>query len=262
MRILFAFSSRPCYSHPEMWKVNVETEKPPAQWKVEHFADVDASEEFVQQLMLELSELLDGTMIPEPKRAEVKHAIMTISTEGLLPAFEHLKRIRASVAKQMPVLNRKQLYEDFSRVLWHGYKDLMQKAALLMGANIGFLFDTDAKFEKGLAEFRKAHPSVPPGFGDHLRTQRTNWQNELADFRNLFLEHRQEEPEKFTDFYQPDNAEALFDSVWRTSADILVMLLALHLPQGVGLVEIPVAERTAQNPRRFRWIIASFQQGR
>jgi hypothetical protein len=245
-----------------MWKVNVETGKPPAQWKVEHFADVDASEEFVQQLMLEMSELLDGTMIPEPKRAEVKHAIMTISTEGLLPAFEHLKRIRACVTKPMPVLNRKQLYEDFSRVLWHSYKDLMQRAALLMGVKIGFLFDTDGKFEKDLAEFRQENPAVPPGFGDHLRTQRANWQNDLAHFRNLFLEHRQEEPEKFKIFYQPDSAEALFDSVWRTAADILVMLLALHLPQGVWLVEIPVAKRTAQNPRRFRWVIASLQQGK
>jgi len=238
----------------------VEAGKPPAQWKVDHFADIDASEEFVQQLMMEMSELIGGTTIPEPKRAEVKHAIMTISTEGLLPAFEHLKRIRASFAKQMPVLNRKQLYEDFSRVLWHGYKDLMQRATLLMGEKIGFLFDTDAKFESGLAEFKEAHPTVPPWFGHHLRNQRTNWQNDLADFRNLFLEHRQEEPEKFRIFYQPDSAEALFDSVWRTTADILVMLLAMRLPLGVGLVEIPVAERTAQNPRRFRWVISSLQQ--
>jgi len=240
-----------------MWKVNVEIGKPPSAWKVEHFADVGASEEFVQQLMLEMSELLDGTTIPEPKRSEVKHAIMTISTEGLLPAFENLKRIRASLTKQMPVLNRKQVYEDFSRVLWHGYKDLMQRAALLMGAKIGFLFDTNAKFERGLAEFRQAHPSVPQGFGDHLRTQRTNWQNDLADFRNLFLEHRQEEPEKFSVFYQPESAEALFDSVWRTTADILVMLLAIQLPPGVGLEEIPATKRTAQNPRRFRWVIPS-----
>jgi hypothetical protein len=245
-----------------MWKVKVETGKPPSQWKVVHFADIGAEEEFVQQLIMEMAELIGGTTIPDPRREEVKHAIMTISTEGLFPAFEHVKRIRASVKAQMPVLNRKQLYEDFTRVLWHGYKDLMQRAAVLMGAKIGFLFDTAAKFEKGLAEFREANPAVPPGFGDHLRTQRTNWQNDLADFRNLFLEHRQEEPEKFRIFYQPDSAEALFDSVWRTTADILVMLLAMHLPPGVGLVEIPVAERTAQNPRRFRWVIGSLQQAR
>jgi hypothetical protein len=225
-----------------------------------HFADIGASEEFVQQLMLEMADLIGGTMIPEPKREEVKHAIMTISVEGLMPAFEHLKRIRASVTQQMPVLNRKQLYEDFTRVLWHAYKDLMQRAALLMDINIGFLFQPDTKFEKGLTEFREAYPAVLPWFGDHLRTQRTNWQNELADFRNHFLEHRQEEPEKFKDFYQPSNAEALFDAVWRTTADILVTLLATHLPPGVGLVEIPVAERTGQTLRRFRFVIPSLRE--
>jgi hypothetical protein len=227
-----------------------------------HFADIGASEEFVQQLMLEMAELIGGTMIPEPKREEVKHAIMTISVEGLMPAFEHLKRIRASVTEQMPVLNRKQLYEDLTRVLWHGYKDLMQRAATPMGANVGFLFRNDASFEKGLAEFREAHPSVLPWFGDHLRAQRANWQNDLADFRNHFLEHRQEEPEKYKIFYQPDSAEALFDSVWRTTADILVTLLAMHLPPGVGLMEIPVAQRSAQNPKRFSFVIPSLQQVR
>jgi hypothetical protein len=241
-------------------KGNAGTGKLPFQWEVMHFADIGASEEFVQQLMLEMADLINGTIIPEPKREEVKHAIMTISVEGLMPAFEHLKRIRASVIQQMPVLNRKQLYEDFTRVLWHGYKDLMQIAASLLGANIGFLFQNDPNFEKGLAEFKVAHPAVLPWFGDHLRTQRTNWQNKLADFRNHFLEHRQEEPEKINDFYQPSIAEALFDSVWRTTADILVTLLVMHLPPGVGLVEIPVAERTGQAPRRFRFVIPSLRE--
>jgi len=236
---------------------NAVTGKLPFQWKVMHFADIGASEEFVQQLMLEMADLIGGTMIPEPRRAEVKHAIMMISVEGLMPAFEHLKRIRASVTEQMPVLNRKLLYEDFARVLWHGYKDLMQRASLLMGASVGFLFQNDENFEKGLAEFREAHPAVLPWFGDHLRTQRRNWQNELADFRNHFLEHRQEEPEKYKVFYQPGSAEALFDSVWRTTADILVTLLAMLLPPGVGLVEIPVAERTGQTPRRFCFVLPS-----
>jgi hypothetical protein len=233
--------------------------KPPSQWQVMQFANVGASEEFVQQLMMEMSDLIGGTLIREPQREEFKHAIMTISVEGLLPAFEHLKRIRASVSQQMPVLNRKQLYEDFTRVLWHAYKDLMQRATLLIDADIGFLFKTDVNFEKGLAEFQKAHPAVLPWFGDHLRAQRTNWQNDLAEFRNHFLEHRQDEPDKFRDFYQPERAEALFDAVWRTTADILVTILAMHLPPGVGLIEIPVAQRSSENPRRFRFVIPSLQ---
>jgi hypothetical protein len=159
-------------------------------------------------------------MIPEPKRQEIKEAIWTVMDEGLIPAFEHLKRIRASVTEQLPVLNRRQLYEDFTRVLWHGYKDLMQKAAKLFGPDIGFLFQSDANFEKGLAAFKQAHPLAPPGFGDFLRAQRTSWQNALADFRNHCLEHREEGPEMYTGFYNPTNADVLFDAVWRTIAEV------------------------------------------
>jgi hypothetical protein len=202
-----------------------------------------------------MQDLLGATMISEPKREEVKHAIMTISTEGFMPAFEHLKRIRVSKTQQMPVLNRLQLFEDFSRVLWHAYKDLLQKAATVSGTNIGFLFQTDANFAKGLAEFEKEHTWVPKAFGEFLRVGRKNWQNELSDFRNHFLEHRQEEPAKYKDFYQPENAEALFDTAWRTTVEILVILLAKHFPPSVGLAEIPSAERSGTPPRRFQFVL-------
>ena len=77
---------------------------------------------------------------------------------------------------------------------WHGYGDLIQRPATLMGANVGFVVQNDANFEKVLTEFREAHPSGLSWFGDHLPTQRNNWANDFTDFRNHFLEHRQEEP--------------------------------------------------------------------
>jgi hypothetical protein len=40
-------------------------------------------------------------------------------------SFEHLRKIRQSVSVRNPELNRLQLYEDFARVLWHAYQDLM-----------------------------------------------------------------------------------------------------------------------------------------
>ncbi len=230
------------------------TGKPPNEWNVVTFAKIGTTEEFVQQL-LEIVALVDGTMIFDPAREKLKTAIMTVSMEGLMPAFEHLKRIRASITQQMPVLNRKQLYEDFTRVLWHGYKDLMPRAATLIGVDIGFLFQNDVSFEKGLVAFRQAHASIPIEFGENLRTVRTNWQADLADFRNHYLEHRNEESDQYKDFYRPEFAEQLFDTVWRTIVDILAMFLTMNLPQGVGLVEIPVGERTGQPPRRFRFVL-------
>jgi hypothetical protein len=230
-------------------------------FQVKHFSNIGASEEFLWQLVPEMSELIGATSIREPKRAEVRHAIMIISLEGMMPAFEHLKRIRASVTQELPVLNRRQLYEDFTRVLWHGYKDLMPRAAALIGSNIGFLFQNDANFEKGLCVFKEAHPKLPSWFGDHLRDQHKNWQNDLADFRNHYLEHREEEPDRFQVFYQAEAAEAFFYCVWRTTADILVVLLSMNLFPGLGLDEIPVAERSALNPRRFRFVHKSLDAG-
>jgi hypothetical protein len=69
-----------------------------------------------------------------------------------------------------------------------------QRPATLMGANVGFVVQNDANFEKGLTELREAHPSGLSWFGDHLPNQRNNWENDFTDFRNHFLEHRQAEP--------------------------------------------------------------------
>jgi hypothetical protein len=73
----------------------------------------------------------------------------------------------------MPLLNRKLLYEDFSRVLWHAYKDQFPKVARNLGFNIGFLFENNREFEKGILEFNNLHPSIiAPQLGDYLRGQR------------------------------------------------------------------------------------------
>lgn len=125
-----------------------------------HFANVGSSEEFVDLFSGEFLELVDGSAIYGDERKAVKDAFMTILIEGLMPAFEHLRKIRQSVSAPAPELNRRQLYEDFARVLWHAYKDLMPKAVLLLGFDIGFQFQNDAIFEKGIAEFNKKYPSL------------------------------------------------------------------------------------------------------
>jgi len=202
--------------------------------------------------VMELPDILNGTTIE--KKDDAKHAMLVVAKEGLMPAFEHLKRIRASVTEQMPQLNRMQLYEDFSRVLWHAYKDLMPKAALSFGVNVGFMFQNNEDFEKGLERFKQDNPKIPPGFGEHLRHQRATWQSALAEFRNQFLEHRQEEQTKFRAFYQPQASEALFDSVWRTIVDTLVMAMSLKVYPGFQLAEYPADQRTEANPRRFCYV--------
>ena len=209
----------------------------------------------ILQLAMEMPELVDASTIYETGRQKLKEAILAISVDGLMPAFEDLKKIRAAVNQTIPELNRKQLYENFTVVLWRSYRDLMQRAAKLMEPEIGFLFQDDSKFEKGLIAWGEKRPVIAQAVASYLRTQRTTWQNELGAFRN-YLEHKNETDRAiYEDRYKPGHAEMVFEAVWRTIADILAMLVSLHLPPGTALVEIPKEQRHPVRPRRFGFAV-------
>jgi hypothetical protein len=228
----------------------------PNSWKVRHFANISGSEEFVAQLVMEMPELVDASMIFGRERERLKEAILAISIDGLMPAFEDLKKIRASVGQAIPELNRRELYKTFTAALWRSFKELMQAAAKLMEPDIGFLFQDDAKFEKGLSTWAGKRPVVAEEFSLYLRTQRTTWQNELKAFRDS-IEHQTGDVRagSYEHRYSPAHAEELFDAVWRTIADILALFISLRLPPGRSLVELPPEQRNANRPRRFVFAI-------
>lgn len=96
----------------------------------------------------------------------------------------------------------------------------------------------------------------------YLREKRYDWQNELAAFRN-YLEHKDDiDPTVYSGRYEVPQAEKLFGGVWRTIADLLSMLVSLHLPPGILLVEIPPNERDPVHPRRFRFAVQGFPSER
>lgn len=205
---------------------------PPNKWPVVKLADV-GWEDFVKEI-LDIHAIVDAGTIFEPKRQEVKEAITSIVMDGLMPAFLELREIRASIGQSIPLMNRWLLYEDFARKLWKAYKDLTEKAARSMGFKIGFLFDDQKKFTKGLREFRVLHPRLRDGFEAYLEQTRVQWQNDLAKFRNTWIEHQRGDRKPFAKFYQPQYAEDLFNVVWRTIAQILPELLELHLRSPVS----------------------------
>jgi hypothetical protein len=218
------------------------------------FANVGASEEFIEQLSCELPELLGASSIHGENRKKVEEAIMVLLTEGLMPAFENLKKIRLSINETPSELERRQNYESFARELWHAYADLMPRTAKLLGFELRFLFKDDKKFENGVKEFEQKHPELSGKFCNAMREQRLRWHNELGDFRNDCLEHRKDDISKYDKFYESTYAELLFHNVWRVIADILPTLIAMHFSPGVNIEEIPAGERDCNRPRRFRYI--------
>jgi len=74
----------------------------PHKWKVETFANISGDETFVKHVG-ELHTEVDATLIEGQQRDDVKHAIMVILTDGLMPSFVELEQIRASVGKDMPI---------------------------------------------------------------------------------------------------------------------------------------------------------------
>jgi hypothetical protein len=235
--------------------------KPPNQWRVHKYVDVGTSEEFVRQL-LELHEILKGTDIFDPEREQVNDALGDVQIEGLLPAFMDLRKIRESVGKDLPILDRLQLYEDFARKLWKAYKELMPTAAEKMGHKIGFLFQNEKQFEAGLKQFRELNPAAPLAFEEFARDNRRRWQNELADFRNKVVEHPSANRNAYKKFYQPSSVEVLFDTVWRSIIDILSMLLFLHIPKQFAVEDLGSNDPRRERPNRFRFHLVGLSPNR
>jgi hypothetical protein len=219
---------------------------------VRKFANVGTDEAFVRHT-LDLSDVLGATLIFGIDRERVQGSLGLVITEGLIPAFIKLREIRASVGKEVPVLDHQQMYEDFAGKLWKAYKEHMKQAAKAMGFEIGFLFQDDKRFEAGSKAFRQNNPAAPAALEGYLEDARHQWQTDLADFRNTVIEHPGAARSKFQKFYQPNFAEALFVEVWHTINEILAMFLELRLPPGVFLEWQPWNETGPKWPKRFRW---------
>ncbi len=226
--------------------------KEPNEWPREVFSEVGTNDEFVRQFADEFMELMGATSIFDPERQEAKDALMVLLIEGLLPAYVRLREIRGSTGQQIPVLNRRQQFEGFAGELWRAYKALMPKATKLLGYDLGFLFQKPPDFKKGVIAFRAAHPSRTNVL-DHLLSQKVNWQDGLAAFRN-FVEHRGAAPEKFAEYYKSETAESLFDAVCGTLTNIIPVFIASHFNGPLTIEEIPLAERDPNHRRRFKWV--------
>lgn len=87
-----------------------------------------------------------------------------------------------------------------------------------------------------------------------MRQTRVEWQNDFSNFRNGFVEHQEGERMDFKKFYDNAVVEKLFESVWGTLVDLLVIVMSLKLPPRVYVV-VNDPNIHGPWPNRFRWII-------
>jgi hypothetical protein len=196
--------------------------------------------------------MLNITNIHGQDRQELTDAIIVMVLDGLLPAFDELRSIRLFKDRPLPILNRKKHYENLARVLWHGYKDLWPKVAGLLGYNIGFVFQREVNFKQGLEAFvAQNQAKLLLDVGEFVTRQRINWQQDMATFRNDFLEHRNAPVAATVDrFYDPKWAESMFNAVWRTIAELLSTFLESRFMPNVSITR---AEQQLIPDRRRMW---------
>jgi hypothetical protein len=222
-----------------------------SEYRVEHLANFGTGEAWVARIMLGLSTIVDATTLAN--RAEIKQAIGLVF-EGLVDAFNDLRELRRLEGDvSVPVTEGEGRYSSFYVHLWRAYKDRFQKGLpRALGYDLGFLWQSDEKFEAGGERFQRQHPEVDPHFIEMLRDDRAKWQQKLALFRNEHLEHKQPlKPEFVGSFYTLAGAELAFENVWEAIEDISAILLMPHLAPGVLLAEIPEVERDPAAPKRF-----------
>ena len=227
--------------------------KEPRDWDKAHFSSTPGECQFMEFFFGEIHDLVNTSMIDGKDREELRDAIMVMVTEGLLPAYEDLRAIRAYKDQQIPVLNRKKHYDDFVRALWHGYKDLMPKIAELLGYDIGFLFQRDGKFKSGLEAFvAENRDHLLLDVAEFLPRQRDGWQEELKTFRNEYLEHRDEDvASQVEKFYEPAWAETVFVHAWRTAAELIVFLLETRFPPQMSIMHRTIETQFPNHPRLY-----------
>jgi hypothetical protein len=153
--------------------------------------------------------------------------------------------------------------ESFIYSAARAYKEGMKRLGKEMGKDIGFMFQKQPAYERAVAVLQ----GIDPALADYLRETRTLWSERLIQKRNDIdhngwtlprIEYRAsngrvEARQPFIDG-QPtvEFVEFMLDRLSCFVEDFTAHCLQFRMPQGVAITEIPMAERLAESPERFR----------
>lgn len=264
-------------------------------WTFQKVADEGSSSPFMARLMIGMlrlrdtvSEAVDRGRLDEPYDFVIKSLISARDAmRELTKVWEDHERkvderevahVRGKALRIDESVDRElgQEADAFLNAASRVLKKGMQDVARVLGVNIGFLFQKESAFETGVNALQSSDPSL----ADYLRQART-WSETVQQARNA-VEHEGWTLPRVEYARAGDKIKAIepgiigrpvtefmaftFDRLVCFVEDVTAHLLKQKLPNLTTLTEVPLTQRPAEVPERFRltlthggmpaWVIA------
>jgi hypothetical protein len=157
----------------------------------------------------------------------------------------------------------KRKFESFVYSAARTLKEGVRKFGERMGRHIGFLFQKQAAFERGLIALQATDPAL----ATYLRSIRAEWSERLIETRNNIdhggwslpsIEYSNQNGTVQVKQPQIDGqtliefVRFMLDRLTCSVEDFAAHCLESRMPQGITITEIPIVERVAEAPERFR----------
>ena len=261
---------------------NMVVRADPTKWVVQKFTDDGSSSPFMARLYMGILRLRDVVFPDRANRDAFDkpyHFVMetllntrTASQDITQMVAEHFNKLAKGEVGQLrghkihiEQTIDKELRKEVENVLNGAVRALKQgmpDVTKALQVNIGFLFKKQYHFEKGVAALEKSDPLLAA----YLRENR-KWSERLIASRNA-IEHegwilpkvrymeasgiiRAEEPEvsgqKVSEF-----VKFIMDRLNCFVEDVTAHCLQAEMPEDISVTEIPISQREAELPERFR----------
>lgn len=219
-------------------------------FKIQKLTDFGSSEDWVARLYLSLPDFVDKLLISSEAKQEFGYLLNDVF-RSLSYSFMSLRRIRNfKIMPDIPMLSQESEYINFYNHLWTAFKDRFPKILLILGFDIGFLYQNNKNFKKGLELFNKINSMLPDEFTIMISNDK-EWLDKLSSFRNKYIQHKSVSDKIKTDFFNIQSAEAYFFNIWTSIENISIMLMSLKLPDFACFMEIENNKIDKKCPRRF-----------
>lgn len=232
----------------------------PFQPQLKKIADFGTSEPWVartEMTMLDFFPFLRVGSSDNPVHAfeakkEAATGLAMAIAEELGQAYMDLRRLRESKGSLPTELETAKAYRDLYGHLWVAYKSRFQELMKLLGYEIGFIFDKDAKFDKQAVAFLVSHPEVDAQLMKSIKDDKNSWQKALYTYRNDG-EHNIKVPTfNGHPMHSLNNAEIIFSNTWHAIEDVFVCCMQEEFGKQLTIFEIPKEDRDQAIPKKYK----------